>query len=681
MNVRLTRFFLMAAFAGLTACGGSNTGGIEPPPTTNPPPDDNSVGADEIRLAGRIAALEGDGEVAVYINDKEFAAEVAADGTYIVDIRKADLVANAAMRIEARGVGEQDGLRLLSVVPDAGVINGLAGTDRIVEEAELSAVSPNELTTGLYAVLVAAADGEHIALTKQLNELQRDRLDGELAIQLAAAVRLANEGAAFPAGTDDTWSLIQDLDRVKAFFDGVRATEAADKRDFDVKAGDEVDRVTETVAAIVNDPSLGVPFAADSPPSSFYRTTTISRDLDKLMGLMLFFDGDGTGEIRNEGGDDTMTWSIDADGRLTIVPDNGLPFIEAGTDGSGNDYEIGTFTDRILFTRLQQGHLADLLHAQIERRQAFLDEAHADDEPPFPFVELARSMIAVRPGGQINWNQEEPVGTWALPGVMGSEYQVNAVQVPVQVDDLYEFRIDEDGVGRGAALLTGEGFTWQFDGDASSDKAGLLVNFDSDGSGVTFKKVRVDGSAFDMTSQGAVIRPGAGENPTSDDLVKFTSGSLGFKRDAEFTFTETNVAGEWLLFGAANPLFDRAAFKLRVNADQTARTINVEADGSETVSPNVRRWDIDAQGRMIVTARFNTSTAEDDPFCTDTATCWTPHERITYPVRRDGNRIYVIEQQFNYGRDDSNTSDFLKGEVLGKQTHIRYWDISPASVD
>lgn len=261
----------------------------------------------EMRLKGVAADSPLAGAmVKVTVGDRTFEATADADGRFGVDIATAQ--GEAAVTIEAAGIGPQSRVRLVSLAGDAGSLAGLAAKSGEIDSARIADLNSTHLSTALAALITEANGGTRPASRARVRELSA-LVSSERLTDLATAIALvADHGVALPDGADDTMALVDQpgtshllADFLTTQSQGANAARFADARAKVLSAA--------TVSA-------GAPVvAADRPKSHAY---FVGYKAHGALGQFVTYRPDGTASVVAYNGTGEASWKTE-DGAIVLT--------------------------------------------------------------------------------------------------------------------------------------------------------------------------------------------------------------------------------------------------------------------------------------------------------------------------------------------------------------------------
>lgn len=485
-------------------------------------------------LAGTISGADFSGGTATLTGAHEdVIAEVDENGAFSFDLQLDDDVIDSVVAI---AVSSQTNSRLAYSSVYAGFtapeVVATASVKPLAEDAKVSAasdgsntVSVNAVSTALYSLLVTANGGAAPANIEQLVFVEKS-VDPQELIEAAAIVKIFtdNPDLTLPEGVTDLTALLIDVTAYNSVVEQINA--------------DSPELITETIAAIAEDPALTPPVAADSIPTLYFQISRAAPGFVARSGQRWQFDADGAGSRTTNNGAFAYDWSV-VDGKITVTYTDafasssfrtpfaglaGLTQQQVDTllnDGIGQVQIISTTTSSEL-TRITTGQAIDTFR---------IVSVATDTMPP---VNTSQGVITA-PGSTFSseasilmrkivnsaatpFSEAMVPGIWAMNSYLTKQLSFGDIS-NFYLDPL-EFAADGTGVG----LDTDRAFSWSIaDGQLNIDFA--------DGTGLVkqiLDQVDDDFSVFTIATD-------------SEGQVIGSSADYGFKVDPTVTFTASNM--------------------------------------------------------------------------------------------------------------------------------------------
>lgn len=655
---------LLGASMFLTGCGGDgdDTG------KTPIPPIEDTLEDHEFRFIGKANGAGPEAEVTIIVGNKTYRGITASQEEFIIDVALDELTADRPVHIKASGTNSMQHVTLASIVPDADRVKQIGGNERTADIDDVREIALDAMSTGTYATLFVANGGQHPSSTSRLLELERDLLDGDKALLLAAANRLVvEENYPLPSGIANTWQLLTDFQKTTYFLQDVRQQTVAAAPNLQSKGLQQADAVDAVVNELLDEALV---FTAESLPES-YVLTQITRDLSDFKGGALLFSSDGTGTHITPAGESAMTWEIDAEGALVVMPVTSKPMvfefvIESDPLNGDTVLEVNQTVNSMRFRKLREGENADALMMEMDITLAAAPGSNVPDSSVFvnPLQQVFReSVIAVKPGGHASFVEDEVAGVWALPGVklgetMFGRHYVAPQKLPFNAhmadEGLIEFNIDQTGT----IVDTLESFSW-----AISEEGHLLLTF-ADDSSIEYRKARVEGDVIDIA---AFI-----ENPETGEI--HVNGGFGLRTDPAFTFAAGTAPGTYVRFGESDRTledFNSEYYDMHLLADGTALwwdNMNGASRGMDFPVPDMK-WNA-GSGALQIEEIIGTLDWVYQPHCS--LKCWRAASHTLVPLRQVGNFIYALEISEAYRLDEA--APLWQGDVWQRRAWVVYWE-------
>ena len=509
------------------------------------------------------------------------------------------------VRLESHSAG----IALASIVGPLGRLAAEAGPDGVLTRGENSRVQLTPVSSALAYLLQLANEGAPVADEDRFRAAH-DAMDIAVLGEMAAAVRLVADGDfALPDGVADTMALISDTDAYREFVDGVRATGSSAFNDAldDILADPEV-----ALAAGQGDFAGGRTALMTAAPGTI-RTGT-------LLGERLELAVDGTGRFLLPSADPVtgLAWQLD-DGGARVMLDQ--PRIWQSTyvvrDGQ-----------QVLYTSSLDGFDVRLLDdAGATGRQLLGVTEHYTyaypDNPEYPDVHRSFPFVTL----------------WYLDGI---EIPFQPGEFPATRGLAYAgasgpYAVHQFDAGGGSVLDDGQGFTWSLDGGR------LQVTYD-DGSAAEFRRILQDARKGDGVLGLFALADGSGKSHYSLSTV----------RDGSLVFDAAAMVGAWRSgIDVSKPIHDFTDHGIYVVLEEDGTGFQVHVDEHGTARYRLVWW---IEEETLVMRRYQLNGRQF-------------FERRWVPLARDGDRIYVHEEQW------SNSSFEDPPQLMLLSRHANFFDL------
>jgi len=556
-------------------------------------------------LRGRVTdSPVANATVRASVDGHQFTAQADGNGDYALEVIG---LGEGMVTLGAQGTGSQSTVNFLSVLGDFDRVLAEAGADGQLTRDENNQVQVTNVSTAQAYLLQLANDGAPITSDEAL-AVARESLDNAKLLTMAAAIRLSVDGGyPLPPGTPDTLALISDPDALDAFLGTVEA--------------DEPEALTQTINAIVSDPSLIV----QSDAADLLGTYTLAYHLGvagtintgNIQGerLTLAADGGGSfiGAVPNA--DPSLEWSFDGEtGRAVAIPNTptvlrNYPVI----DGIGQVPQDMSVT-RIEVARLFEGDGRDTLALTKTSTYTYPDNPELEGG----IQTTTTAILGIRDeGGLLPFSAGELAGTSRSMWISGVPYQGS------NFSGSEMFSFDADGTGvRGDDVA----FEWGI------DALGRLQVGYADGTASSYGRVQQDGRKGE--SLAAQWHNGQGDQSAALSISAIGDG---------FAFTAANAAGDWRSGQYVSRVsFDpnNTDFFLVFGPGQAGWHVSYSATEAW---PTAIGWSLD--GGMVDAVYYRDGANQPVHSCVPgVGGCYIWQIRRWRPVAMDGNRAYVIEE-------------------------------------
>jgi hypothetical protein len=480
-------------------------------------------------------------QAAVQISGAASAAAVTdAQGLWQARVRLSDT--NGVLRIDARGTGAQQHVRLTSLAATIALVSAAAANGTVAAD-KADALTVSHFSTAQAALIARTPAG--LPTTATALATAQAAVSPTALLDLATLVHMAaDEGLALPEGKADTWALAQDANAVTVL---LAAQATADGAAF----------------AAAHARSLGAAPAAGLLPTSGVLVAYPSGAFGET--VMVTLAADGAARVSERRGARTARWLQDADG-LTLTLD--VPFSETSFEStvepvSNLQVELRRDVTALRLKRLAGG-LVDLRTAESETR---IDGARAGE---------VRSLRALGDPGTaqrlaVNPAEAAPLGAddFAVGKRWGGLRQTTSNGQPLGLafTPPYVDILDVTAAGAGRALRTGTTYNLQVQGAA-------LTVTGSDGSRLQYLRL---GEAAPGAWHFAVTDL---DNPDAG-----VANSVLVPIDGSLAWTADTVSRSWRLDGTQTT---------------TALPIALRADGSGSYIGESATWQVLADGRLRI---------------------------------------------------------------------------------
>jgi hypothetical protein len=565
---------------------------------------------DTLVLQGRVVDSPiANALVTASVGGHDFSAQANANGDYSVEIIALD---SNMVSMDARGVGAQSFVRLVSTVGDFDRIAEEAGGDRVLTRQENNQVQVTNLSTAQTRLLTAANGGSPVLDDVQL-AVARESIDNGQLLQQAAAIKLVVDGGyPLPEGTTDTLALISVPTTLSQFIAEVNADDPA--------------ALANAIQEVVEDPELRVPVDSASLVGSYALIGDFgppdALNVRLVQGAQLTLAANGTGSYASfrPNPQPSVTWSFDG-GVADITPTNPMiveffPFVQ-GVQVRALSRDL-----RYRMSKLFAGEGRDTLSLTTTSEITYPDNPELQG-----FTQTGTTtLVGVRDEGGI-----EPL---TAAEIMGSR----SLRVPASLTPL-----PPSTLGGGSEIFTffANGTGQRADGAPTTwsiDALGRLQLTLNNGDNATFRRVKRDGLG--------------GEGMLGDWVTNGNERSAAFAVSAVsngFVFDQANAERSW-----------RSGFVLG-NA-----TIQVQDDFAFVLDPagiafqrsNITvpmGWSF-SNGAVDINAYRNGSN-QPVHFCqVGVNGCRIAVTRRWRAIGRGGDRVYVMEEFFQ-DLDNNGTLD------------------------
>jgi hypothetical protein len=305
-----------------------------------------------LTLQGRVVDSPiADAQVTASVAGYTFSTQADANGDYSLELVS---LGAGMVSIDARGVGAQSFVRLLSVVGDIDRLADEADADGVLTRDENNQVQVTNLSTAQARLLQAANGGAPIASDEQLI-IAQESLDHTQLLQQAAALRLAVDGGyPLPAGTTDTLALISNPAALAQFIASVNSNDPA--------------ALSSTMTAIASDPAIVVPVSASDLLGTYALIFDLGRpgalNMSYVQGNQLTLAAGGTGSFVTglSNPEPSVSWTF-APPVANVVPNTPYSFtffpfvngVQRRASSTQVDYQVakvfeGTGRDTLAYT-------------------------------------------------------------------------------------------------------------------------------------------------------------------------------------------------------------------------------------------------------------------------------------------------------------------------------------------
>lgn len=491
-----------------------------------------------LTLTGQVIGVDFSGSTAVLSGATEpVSAEVDETGAFNFDFELDDDQLSNVVSVQ---ISATDNNRLTYSAVYSGFSQpdpetGVSFNDKVVSQ-DLSAaladgsntVSVSAVSTALYALLVAANQGEVPANIEQLVFVEKT-LDADELTEAAAVVKILTENPdiELPEGVTDITALLANVEAYNTIVQEIEAEQPG--------------LIADTVVEIIEDPQLTPPVTADAIAPVYYQTFAAAPGFLSRGGDQWQFNQEGTGSLSNRSGSYAFSWSVDEFGDITVIYTEGL----ISYTFSGVAEGVGGLTAEQV-SWLQADFIGQI---QLERRTARsvlnrigtgqqIDSFNIENETITRVIPIQTSQGLVETEGvssvsngnylmrkqvseQYAFSTEDMPGQWAITSFYELEL-FNRVESNFYLDTL-QFNAGGTGVG----LDTERTFSWQV-----SD--GLLNVAFSDNTKLEARIIDVSGSDYQVV----VLAK------DSNDEVIAAQADYGFK-------VQTDLNVDWIT-GADN---------------------------------------------------------------------------------------------------------------------------------
>ncbi|NKF22264.1 hypothetical protein [Solimonas marina] len=642
---RLTLMAAVLAATQLVACGGGGGGsdsgggggdgggGGTPPQTV------------ALKFKGMVTdAPIANASVTIHVGNQTFTGTADASGAYAIDVEIDESATGGFVTIDASGATGQEFVAFESLAGTFADLLTAAGSDATLTSDEEFATQVTNVSTAEAALLRRANGGQAITSAAMKDALAK-QINGQDVLDLATAIKLAVDNASaypLPSGYTTTLALAND-------------TTAAEQFVTDAKSQDS-DTFNQTQAAIASDPSLNKPVEAGSVPSTL-TSALLSTDAGFTFNYSnrvtsYQFASDNSGSVATGSFYSATTWTVSGS---QIDVTYAAPVETISYDFINCDGQMQQAEGHYVSNGLKLSMISDRTLATTETSTVTYPDCSNQQ---------AQSVTATSARTLVNDDDFLALTTADVADTVQTFYVYDATQQDVHADVA---QINADGTG--AALLTGQSFTWSIDG------AGAVKVTFSNGVTARYRSLReVDDFTDDLFYEidtGNARYVDAGAQVDVDPAYETT---LDDPSEVPGTYYQFGVGDE------AYPDLDLKGFRLRFDTGGTgSQALDYYLDNgtyvddtSATVPAYAFRWTLESDN-IAVRRTYNLDTQSYDNCAAGTSGCFLYDERRIYPLVDDGNRYYVLEVR----RMDSNTSVTSSTPYTAL---VRYYDyVAPQS--
>ncbi len=425
-----------------------------------------------LTLTGQVIGVDFSGSTAVLSGAVEpVNAEVDEAGAFNFDFELDDDLLNNVVSVQ---ISATDNNRLTYSAVYSGFSQpepetGVSFADKVVSQ-DLNAtladgsntVSVSAVSTALYALLVAANEGEVPANIEQLVFVEKT-LDADELTEAAAVVKILTEypDIALPEGVTDITALLVNVEAYNTIVEEIEAEQPG--------------LIANTVVEIIEDPELTPPVTADAIAPVYYQTFAAAPGFLSRSGEQWQFNADRSGSRSNRFGGADFNWSVDEFGDITVIYTDGLRVtsflgVAVGVGGLTQEqvnwlqadgyYQVQAeiITTRSVLNRIGTGQQIDSFNIESETLTQVLPIQTSQglvDPTGVTRVSNGNYLMRKQVSEQYAFNEAEMPGIWAITSYYELEF-FNGTRNDFYLDRL-QFATDGSGLGLDSART----FNWQ----------------------------------------------------------------------------------------------------------------------------------------------------------------------------------------------------------------------------